>query len=77
MLPRGQEIFQLHLHLIPRNAGDGFGLAFPPDYKELPPRAALDRAAAAVGSALASVSGTAPRIAGSARAGRTLADRVQ
>ena len=52
----GQEIFHMHLHLIPRNAGDGFGLTFPPDYKELPPRAALDRAAAAVGSALASSS---------------------
>ena len=55
----GQEVFHMHLHLIPRNTGDGFGLTFPPDYKELPPRAALDRAAAAVGSALASVSGTA------------------
>lgn len=51
----GQEVFHMHLHLIPRNTGDGFGLTFPPDYKNLPPRAALDRAAAAIGGALASV----------------------
>ena len=49
----GQEVLHMHLHLIPRNPGDGFGLRLPPDYKELPPREALDRAAAAISGALA------------------------
>jgi histidine triad (HIT) family protein len=32
----GQEIFHAHLHVIPRYAGDGFGLRFPPDYGPKP-----------------------------------------
>ncbi len=49
----GQEVFHMHLHLIPRNPGDGFGLRFPPDYRQLPERQALDRAAHAISGALA------------------------
>ena len=49
----GQEVFHMHLHLIPRNPGDGFGLQFPPDYRQLPARQALDRTAHAISRALA------------------------
>jgi histidine triad (HIT) family protein len=34
----GQEIFHVHLHVIPRFAGDGFGLKFGPRYKIRPSR---------------------------------------
>lgn len=40
-----QEVFHLHLHLIPRFSGDGFGLTFADSYFALPPRPALDAAA--------------------------------
>ena len=43
----GQEIFHVHLHVIPRYAGDGFGLRVPPDYS-IRPRAELDEAAEAI-----------------------------
>lgn len=43
----GQEIFHVHLHVLPRFVGDGFGLRFPPDYS-VRPRAELDEAAAAI-----------------------------
>lgn len=42
----GQEIFHVHLHVIPRFAGDGFGLKLPPDYHDRPPRSELDEIAA-------------------------------
>jgi histidine triad (HIT) family protein len=41
-----QEVFHVHLHVIPRYPGDGFGLTFGPHYRKLPPRAELDRIAA-------------------------------
>ena len=43
----GQEVFHVHLHVIPRHAGDGFGLRFPAEYS-VRPRAELDEAAAAI-----------------------------
>ena len=43
----GQEIFHVHLHVLPRYPGDGFGLRFPPDYS-IRPRAELDEAAEAI-----------------------------
>ena len=42
----GQEVFHVHLHVIPRFANDGFGFHFPAGYGTLPPRAALDQLAA-------------------------------
>jgi histidine triad (HIT) family protein len=41
----GQEVDHFHLHVIPRFSGDGFGLAFGPDYGMRPPRHELDRLA--------------------------------
>jgi histidine triad (HIT) family protein len=47
-----QEIFHVHLHVIPRYEGDGFGLRFPSDYSARP-RAELEEAAAAIREAWA------------------------
>ncbi len=41
----GQDIFHVHLHVIPRFRGDGFGLRFSPGYYNLPARAVLDEVA--------------------------------
>ncbi len=49
----GQDVFHVHLHVIPRYEGDGFGLRFPPDYS-IRPRAELDEAAEALRVAWAS-----------------------
>ena len=43
----GQDVFHVHLHVVPRFEGDGFGLRLPPDY-EIRPRAELDAAASAL-----------------------------
>jgi histidine triad (HIT) family protein len=43
----GQDVFHVHLHVIPRHAGDGFGLRLPPDYS-IRPRAELEEAAEAI-----------------------------
>jgi len=44
----GQEIFHVHLHVLPRFRGDGFGLRFAPGYGQMPPRAELDDMAARI-----------------------------
>lgn len=38
----GQEVFHVHLHIIPRFSKDGFGFVFPDDYKNKPQREELD-----------------------------------
>jgi diadenosine tetraphosphate (Ap4A) HIT family hydrolase len=38
----GQEVAHVHIHLIPRRTGDGFGFRFPPGYGTEPPRAELE-----------------------------------
>jgi len=43
----GQDVFHVHLHVIPRYPGDGFGLRLPPDYS-IRPRAELDETAEAL-----------------------------
>ncbi len=45
----GQEVFHVHLHVIPRTAGDGFGLRGRPTS---PPRADLDYLAGSIRGAL-------------------------
>ena len=44
----GQEIFHVHLHIIPRFTGDGFGFRFGPNYANLPQRSELDAVAAQI-----------------------------
>jgi histidine triad (HIT) family protein len=48
----GQEVPHVHVHLIPRHRGDGFGLRFPPGYGSMPEREELEAVAALVRSAL-------------------------
>ena len=50
--PAGQEVFHVHLHVIPRFQGDGFGLRFGPNHKVRPPRAELDAVAARLAGVL-------------------------
>ena len=47
----GQEVFHVHLHVIPRFAGDGFGFTFPPEYRDPTPRRDLDATAARIRAA--------------------------
>ena len=42
----GQEVLHVHLHVLPRYSGDGFGLILPADYEERPERTELDKIAA-------------------------------
>jgi histidine triad (HIT) family protein len=37
-----QDVFHVHLHIIPRYKGDGFGFKFGPNYRNLPERSELD-----------------------------------
>lgn len=41
----GQDVFHVHLHVLPRYPGDGFGLRFGPHYFTPPTRATLDETA--------------------------------
>ena len=41
----GQDVFHVHLHVIPRFRGDGFGFRFGPSYGARPSRATLDSVA--------------------------------
>ena len=50
--PAGQEVFHAHLHVVPRFAGDGFGLHYSPDYGKVHDRATLQSIAAVVRNAL-------------------------
>ncbi|RMI28302.1 HIT family protein [Nocardia stercoris] len=45
----GQEVFHVHLHVVPRKPGDGFGLRARPT---MPPRADLDYLASSIRGAL-------------------------
>jgi len=48
----GQEVFHVHLHVIPRFSEDGFGFRFGTGYSELPSREDLDRVAASIRAAI-------------------------
>jgi histidine triad (HIT) family protein len=48
----GQEILHVHLHVIPRFEGDGFGFRFHADYVVLPQREELDDIASKIRDAL-------------------------
>lgn len=48
----GQEVFHVHLHVMPRFRGDGFGLSFGPHYGENPDRDALNATASHLRDAL-------------------------
>lgn len=47
-----QQVLHVHLHVLPRFAGDGFGLRFGPDYARRPPRVDLERAGGLIREAL-------------------------
>lgn len=48
----GQEVFHVHLHVVPRYPGDGFGFSRGPGSKNVAPRHHLESAAAQVRTAL-------------------------
>jgi len=49
----GQSVFHAHLHIIPRSAGDGFGLRFPPGYGREADKEELTATAERIRTALA------------------------
>lgn len=49
----GQEVFHVHMHVIPRYRGDGFGIRAGPAYGRIAPREELDEAATRIRGALA------------------------
>jgi histidine triad (HIT) family protein len=57
-----QEVFHVHLHVIPRFRGDGFGLKFSPEYyTRHPQRSDLDALAASIGRSMPASPTVAPR----------------
>jgi histidine triad (HIT) family protein len=50
----GQDVFHVHLHIVPRLWQDGFGFKFPDNFWRKPPRAHLDLAAQKIRRALGS-----------------------
>ena len=50
-----QDVFHLHLHVLPRFRGDGIASPFGQNYPKLPKRAELDQTAKAIKSALDSI----------------------
>lgn len=50
------DILHVHLHVIPRYEGDGFGLTFSPAYFDRPERSELDGVAQKISDALSSES---------------------
>jgi histidine triad (HIT) family protein len=50
----GQDVPHVHLHVIPRFRGDGFGVKLPPGYGRTAERSELDRIAAAIKAGLTS-----------------------
>lgn len=48
----GQEVFHVHLHVLPRFHGDGFGHRFPATYGQHPTREQLDSNASAITRAI-------------------------
>jgi len=48
----GQEVFHVHLHVIPRYKGDDFGFKFGPNYKDLAERSELDSIAKKISEAV-------------------------
>ena len=48
----GQDVFHVHLHVVPRFRGDGFGHRFPPEYPREAPREELDDVAEKIRNAL-------------------------
>lgn len=53
----GQEVFHVHLHVLPRFRDDGFGFRFPASFPSFPPRPELDTLAKRVSKALGEVPG--------------------
>ncbi len=56
----GQEVPHVHLHVIPRTRGDGFGLRFGDGYGTRPDRALLDQTARTIRAALDATNGYKP-----------------
>lgn len=50
--PPDQEVPHVHVHLMPRSAGDGFGFRLPPGYGPSADRADLDAAAGEIRAAV-------------------------
>jgi histidine triad (HIT) family protein len=47
-----QQVFHIHLHVLPRFAGDGFGLRFAPTYFQRPSRSDLEEVGGNIREAL-------------------------